>query len=97
MKVDVQKEDNGKKGRFFAKLDDKHEAEMTFVDLNDKLRICDHTGVPEGFEGQGVAFQLLEALVADARETHMQYVPLCPYVAVQFRKHPEWSDVFVKN
>ncbi len=97
MKLDIQHEDNDNKGRFFAELDPSHIAEITYIKPEPNLRVCDHTGVPKAFEGQGIAFQLLEALVEDARKNQIKYVPLCPYVAVQFGRHPDWADVFVSG
>ncbi len=94
MEITVQHEDHERDGRFFAQLDADNQAEMTYQKVNSKLRICDHTGVPTAFEGQGIAFQLLQALIKDARQQGIKYVPLCPYVAYQYRKHPEWADVF---
>ncbi len=97
MDLNIQHEDEETRGRFYADLDETHQAEMTYVKLNPEMRICDHTGVPTAYEGRGIAFELLKALVADARENNLKYVPLCPYVAVQFKRHPEWSDVFVEG
>lgn len=95
MELNIINQDGENSGRFYATLDATHEAEMTYVKIEPGLRACDHTGVPAPFEGQGVAFQLLEALVKDARENELKYIPICPYVVVQFRRHPEWADVFV--
>ena len=57
------------------------------------LRIADHTFVPPELRGQGLARQLVEALVADAREQGFKIVPQCSYVEAQFRRHPEWADL----
>lgn len=57
------------------------------------LRIADHTFVPPAMRGRGVAQQLVEALVADARAQGFKIVPQCSYVDAQFRRHPEWSDL----
>ncbi|WP_327565314.1 GNAT family N-acetyltransferase [Sulfitobacter pontiacus] len=31
--------------------------------------------------------------LADMREQSKKIVPLCPFAASEFRKHPEWADV----
>tara|TARA_X000000950_G_scaffold256937_1_gene322832 strand:- start:460 stop:579 length:120 start_codon:yes stop_codon:yes gene_type:complete len=36
---------------------------------------------------------LIEQIVADMREQSKKIVPLCPFAASEFRKHPEWADV----
>jgi predicted GNAT family acetyltransferase len=47
--------------------------------------------------GRGVAQFLVEALIADAREQGFRIVPQCSYVAVQFRRHPEWVDLLAES
>lgn len=56
-------------------------------------RVAEHTLVPREIGGRGVAGQLVDALVADAREQHFTIVPACSYVAAAFDKHPEWADL----
>lgn len=67
-------------------------AELTWK-ARGEARIVDHTFTPPAARGKGIAFKLVEAVVADARESGFTIVPQCPYVAAQFRKHPEWADV----
>jgi predicted GNAT family acetyltransferase len=57
------------------------------------LRIANHTFVPPEMRGRGIAQQLVEALVADARADGFTIVPQCSYVEALFRRHPEWADV----
>ena len=70
-------------------------AELTWRALG-PLRIADHTFVPPEMRGRGVAQQLVEALVADARQEGFKIVPQCSYVAALFRRHPEWSDLLAE-
>lgn len=58
-----------------------------------ETRIANHTFVPPEMRGRGIAQQLVEALVADARALGFTIVPQCSYVEAQFRRHPEWSDL----
>lgn len=67
-------------------------AELTWQ-ARGKARIVDHTFTPPEARGQGIAFELVKAIVADAREQGFTIVPQCPYVAAQFRRHPEWAEV----
>lgn len=71
-----------------------HEAELTFSIASDKLRIADHTGVPDALRGTGAGQKLVERLVNDARSEGFKIFALCPFVAAQRRKHPEWADAF---
>lgn len=56
-------------------------------------RVAEHTLVPREIGGRGVAAQLVDALVADARKHGFKIVPECSYVAKKFEQNPEWSDL----
>ncbi|MFC4257064.1 GNAT family N-acetyltransferase [Croceibacterium xixiisoli] len=71
-------------------------AELTWR-ADGNVRVADHTFVPPEARGTGIAAQLVEALVADAREQGFTVVPQCSYVAVAFRRHPEWADLLAKE
>lgn len=90
---DVSHEQSGTRGRFVIDLGDGAEAELTYSRAGDSRWIADHTGVPRAYEGRGIASQLVRALVREARATGVKVVPLCPYVAAWFRKHPDESDL----
>lgn len=70
-------------------------AELTWRALG-PLRIVDHTFVPREMRARGIAQQLVEALVADARSKGFKIVPECSYVAALFRRHPEWGDLLAE-
>ena len=67
-------------------------AELTWR-ASGNARIANHTFVPPEMRGRGIAQQLVEALVADARAQGFTIVPQCSYVDVLFRRHPEWADL----
>jgi predicted GNAT family acetyltransferase len=57
-----------------------------------------HTEVAHKFEGRGFAKLLLNQLVSYARENALKIIPLCPYVNLQFRRHPaDYEDVWSKD
>lgn len=89
----IELEDNGAKGRYVVKGPDGAEAEMTFTRVGDHQLIIDHTEVPDAFRGQGVGARLVTRAVEDARAAGKTIIPLCPFAAAQFRRHPEWADV----
>lgn len=86
-------EDNGAKGRYVLRGADGAVAELTFTRVGEKQLIIDHTGVPDAFRGQGAGLKLVERAVKDARAAGKTVIPLCPFAAAQFRRHPEWADV----
>lgn len=84
-------------GRYAIALPDGSEAEMTYrLRESDGAMMIDHTLVPPPFEGHGIALRLVKAAVADAREGGFTILPICPYVVVQFRRHPEWGDLLAR-
>jgi predicted GNAT family acetyltransferase len=86
-------EDGASKGRYVLSGPDGAEAELTFTKVGTSRIIIDHTEVPDAFRGQGVGVKLVERVVKDMRAAGKTIIPLCPFAASQFRRHPEWADV----
>ena len=57
------------------------------------VRAAEHTLVPSEIGGRGVAGQLVEAMIADAREHGFRIDPQCSYVAAAFKRHPDWAEL----
>lgn len=91
--IEITLEETDSKGRYLHRADDGAEAEMTFSKAGEHLLIIDHTEVPDAFRGQGVGVLLVARAVEDARLSGKKIMPLCPFAAAQFRRHPEWADV----
>ena len=89
----ITREDGASKGRYVYRDGDGPEAEMTYSKAGASLIIIDHTGVPDAYRGQGVGQALVTRGVADARAEGKKILPLCPFAAAQFRRHPDWADV----
>lgn len=91
---EITKEAGPTKGRYVLRQNGA-EAELTWSVVSPTKIIADHTGVPDALRGTGVGKRLVEHLVEDARANGLTVVALCPFVAAQARRHPEWADVFV--
>ncbi|RED18210.1 GNAT family N-acetyltransferase [Pontivivens insulae] len=91
--ADIRREEEGSHGRYVL-TENGVEAEMAFTITSPKLRIVDHTGVPDALRGTGAGRRMAEQLVADARAEGWKIIPLCPFVNAERRKHPDWADVF---
>jgi hypothetical protein len=52
-----------------------------------------HTGVPHRLEGKGVGALLARTALEYAREHQMRVVPLCSFVQVYLKRHPEYMDL----
>ena len=91
--LNIVLEEEGRRGRYAWQTPDGSMAQLTFTTGDDRSMIVDHTFVPPRFREHGIALKLVERAVADARSSGVKILPLCPYVAAQFRRHPEWADV----
>ncbi|ODT08601.1 MAG: GNAT family N-acetyltransferase [Mesorhizobium sp. SCN 65-20] len=89
----IELEERGSKGRYVIRAPNGDEAEMTFTRIGEHQLIIDHTEVPDSFRGQGAGLRLVTRAVEDARAAGKKIIPLCPFAAAQFRRHPEWADV----
>lgn len=89
---EIRLEEGDSKGRYVYRVGE-DAAEMTFSKAGASLVIIDHTEVPDAFRGQGVGQALVERAVADFRAAGKKVLPLCPFAASQFRRHPEWADL----
>ncbi|KKE78747.1 N-acetyltransferase [Oceanobacillus caeni] len=68
-------------------------AELTFNQSSGNNIVVDHTYVSDELRGQGIAGQLVEKVVAYARENNKKIIPLCPYVKRKLEETPEYHDV----
>ncbi len=89
----IRLEETDTKGRYVIDGPDGAQAEMTFSKLGTSRIIIDHTEVPDAFRGLGAGLRLVTRAVEDARAQGKTIIPLCPFAAAQFRRHPEWADV----
>lgn len=84
-------------GAFNLFEDDTKIGEMV-VSVKDAALTVYHTEVDENQSGKGYAKQLLDIMVAYARENNLKVIPLCPYVHAQFKRHPdEYNDIWLKQ
>lgn len=93
--MEIQQEDNGKKGKFFVIRDGKQEAAMTYVYAGEII-IIDHTEVGDVFKGEGVGYKLVQAAVDFARKSNKKIKPLCVFANAVFKKKgQEYADVLL--
>ena len=52
-----------------------------------------HTEVDDAHEGQGLAGQLTQHVLDEARSAGLAVVPTCPYVAEFISRNPEYADL----
>ena len=80
-------------GLFEAWLDDVHVGELTYRRTTTERMVIDHTRVFEGFEGQGIARQLVMAAVDFAQQNGRIIVPVCSYARKVLTRTDEYKDI----
>ena len=90
--MEIQQQEDGRKGKFFIEEEGKILAEMTYVWAGDRI-IIDHTEVSEQLKGKSAGKLMLTKAVSFAREKGIKILPLCPFAKSVFDKTPEYSDV----
>ena len=78
--------------RFSFDLGDGKQAVIDYLRRGDTLHLL-HTGVPSRFEGQGIAAELTEAVLAEIRAQGLRIVHECSYIARYIERHPEWRQL----
>jgi predicted GNAT family acetyltransferase len=57
------------------------------------MMIITHTIVPPAIGGRGIAGQLVQAALANAREAGLKVDPQCSYAEAWMRRHPEFEPL----
>lgn len=83
--------DNIEKHRFELWAEEK----CSFIDyeLEGNHLILVHTEVPEELEGKGIAAALVEKTLQHLQEHNLKMQPLCSYIKVYLKRHPEWEII----
>lgn len=61
--------------------------------LQGSTMVMTHTGVSPALQGRGIAAALVQAALDHAREQGFKVNPLCSYVEVYMRRHPETQSL----
>ena len=100
--ITIQHNETGKNGIFEAWLQATEEGactepvqvgELTYQRTTPERMIIDHTRVFEGFEGQGIARQLVMAAVDFARQNARTIIPVCSYARNVLTRTNEYKDI----
>jgi len=92
--MDFLHEEGSKKGRFHS---EDNRAEIVYNWFRDDAVIIEHTEVDESLAGQGIGKQLVNAVVAWAREKGIRLLPLCVFAKGLMEKDETYQDVLYKG
>lgn len=67
--------------------------EMTYQRPIPERMIIDHTRVYDGFEGRGIARQMVLAAVNFARANNRKIIPVCSYARAVLTRTEEYKDI----
>ncbi len=56
-----------------------------------------HTEIPNFLAGKGVGKELVKQALEDIKQKDLTLVPLCPFVALYIKRHPEWRKLVLKG
>ncbi|WP_417232570.1 GNAT family N-acetyltransferase [Brevundimonas sp.] len=83
--------DNADAHRYELPIDD--QMAIVVYNLSPPNLMITETLVPRALEGRGIASRMARHVVADARARQLLILPVCPFFAAFFQKHPENVDV----
>ena len=91
--INIQHTETDRNGLFEAWLNGVQVGEMTYQRPTSQRMIIDHTRVFDGFEGRGIARQMVLAAVDFARAHKRLIVPVCSYARALLTRTDEYKDI----
>ncbi|VAX23400.1 Predicted acetyltransferase [hydrothermal vent metagenome] len=75
---------------------DKFVPKIEYIKEKDKIYLT-HTEVPTNLEGKGIGSDLVKNVLEDIERKNLTLIPLCPFVALYIKRHPEWKKLVLKG
>lgn len=75
---------------------EEHRPRVEYIKVKGKIYLT-HTEVPKALEGKGIASQLIRKVLEEVKRNEWELVPLCPFVAMYIKRHPEWKKLVLKG
>ncbi len=87
--------DNEKKKQFELDIGERI-GRIEYIKTKDKIYLT-HTEVPPELKGKGIATSLVKQTLEWIEDNDFTLVPLCPFVAMYIKRHPEWKKLVLKG
>lgn len=95
--MDVTVTDAADRKRYEARVGDELAAIADYIPTPELVAFT-HTEVLPGFEGQGVASELVRWALDDVRAKHLTALPVCPFVRGYIERHPQqYADLVYRS
>ena len=91
--VTVTSTDKGDHGTYYAHIEGSRYVGRLEWTRHDNVLVVEHTIVPPEIGGHGIGKQLLERVIADAREGGLKVDPQCSFAELMSARRPEWADL----
>ncbi|TGK07828.1 N-acetyltransferase [Leptospira semungkisensis] len=82
--------------RKFFLIEEGREAHLMYREIGANVWDLYHTFVPSEFRGKGIASQLADKALSEARKSGKKIIPNCSYVQTYLKRHPEYSDIVIE-
>lgn len=69
---------------------------IEYIKVENKIYLT-HTEVPKELEGKGVGSKLVKQTLQWVTKMDLTLIPLCPFVAMYIKRHPEWKKLVLKG
>ena len=86
---------NEERKQYELKVDDLT-PRIEYIIAQDRIFLT-HTEVPKQLEGKGIGSYIVKKVLEDIKENNLTLVPLCPFVALYLKRHPEWKSLVMKG
>ncbi len=87
--------DNDQKSQYELHVDELV-PKIEYIKKNNRIFLT-HTEVPKALEGKGIGSQLVKKVLEDIKTKDLTLIPLCPFVAMYIKRHPEWKELVLKG
>ena len=87
--------DNASKKQFEMQIDDQV-ARIEYIRAQNNIYLT-HTEVPAALSGRGVGSTIVKAALEQIKKEDLTLIPLCPFVALYIKRHPEWRSLVLKG
>ncbi len=88
----IEVRDDPESMQFTVEVDGKAAGKAEYR-LRGETYVFTHTEVDPAFQGLGLANHLARSALDDVRSQGRTLVPLCPFIAVYIRRHPEYDEI----
>lgn len=93
--MEVNLTDNAAANQYEVHIDNQ-KARIEYIKAQGNIYLT-HTEVPVSLEGRGIGSAMVKSALKDVQAQGLTLVPLCPFVALYIKNHPEWRELVLRG